>query len=144
MIKDSFNKYFRRCCWSFNCIFRFDVCFLICAFCYFLDEVAVIDEIQMIRDPQRGWAWTRALLGLVVNFTDFSIFTFFLCYTCHILWCKKLFGLWQEQPQTINSFYGHWSRSEMYSSYSTHIVTVTSVPCHHFRPFIVIRSIIWL
>lgn len=28
------------------------------------DEVAVIDEIQMIKDPQRGWAWTRALLGL--------------------------------------------------------------------------------
>ena len=27
------------------------------------DEVAVIDEIQMIRDQQRGWAWTRALLG---------------------------------------------------------------------------------
>ncbi|CAF0847154.1 unnamed protein product, partial [Rotaria sordida] len=27
-------------------------------------EVAVIDEIQMMRDPQRGWAWTRALLGL--------------------------------------------------------------------------------
>ncbi|XP_073541718.1 ATP-dependent RNA helicase SUPV3L1, mitochondrial [Phyllobates terribilis] len=27
-------------------------------------EVAVIDEIQMIRDPGRGWAWTRALLGL--------------------------------------------------------------------------------
>ncbi|CAG9821944.1 unnamed protein product [Phaedon cochleariae] len=26
-------------------------------------EVAVIDEIQMIKDPQRGWAWTRALLG---------------------------------------------------------------------------------
>lgn len=30
----------------------------------FSDEVAVIDEIQMIKDPQRGWAWTRALLGL--------------------------------------------------------------------------------
>ncbi|CAF2706509.1 unnamed protein product [Rotaria sp. Silwood2] len=29
-----------------------------------LYDVAVIDEIQMIRDPQRGWAWTRALLGL--------------------------------------------------------------------------------
>ena len=28
------------------------------------DEVAVIDEIQMIKDQQRGWAWTRALLGL--------------------------------------------------------------------------------
>ncbi|KAI8485589.1 ATP-dependent RNA helicase supv3l1, mitochondrial [Branchiostoma belcheri] len=27
-------------------------------------EVAVVDEIQMIKDPQRGWAWTRALLGL--------------------------------------------------------------------------------
>ncbi|XP_017774376.1 PREDICTED: ATP-dependent RNA helicase SUV3 homolog, mitochondrial [Nicrophorus vespilloides] len=27
-------------------------------------EVAVIDEIQMIRDIGRGWAWTRALLGI--------------------------------------------------------------------------------
>lgn len=27
-------------------------------------EVAVIDEVQMMRDPSRGWAWTRALLGL--------------------------------------------------------------------------------
>jgi len=27
-------------------------------------EVAVIDEIQMCKDPQRGWAWTRALLGV--------------------------------------------------------------------------------
>ncbi|XP_015792107.1 ATP-dependent RNA helicase SUV3 homolog, mitochondrial-like [Tetranychus urticae] len=27
-------------------------------------EVAVIDEIQMLRDSQRGWAWTRALLGV--------------------------------------------------------------------------------
>ncbi|XP_049859048.1 ATP-dependent RNA helicase SUV3 homolog, mitochondrial isoform X2 [Schistocerca gregaria] len=30
-------------------------------------EVAVIDEIQMIRDMGRGWAWTRALLGLVAD-----------------------------------------------------------------------------
>ncbi|XP_065210231.1 ATP-dependent RNA helicase SUV3 homolog, mitochondrial [Planococcus citri] len=30
-------------------------------------EVAVIDEIQMIKDPTRGWAWTRALLGLVAD-----------------------------------------------------------------------------
>ncbi|XP_036359041.1 ATP-dependent RNA helicase SUPV3L1, mitochondrial [Octopus sinensis] len=29
-----------------------------------LYEVAVIDEIQMIKDVQRGWAWTRALLGI--------------------------------------------------------------------------------
>uniref|UniRef100_A0A915HX02 ATP-dependent RNA helicase SUV3 homolog, mitochondrial n=1 Tax=Romanomermis culicivorax TaxID=13658 RepID=A0A915HX02_ROMCU len=27
-------------------------------------EVAVIDEIQMLRDQTRGWAWTRALLGV--------------------------------------------------------------------------------
>ena len=27
-------------------------------------ECAVIDEIQMMADPDRGWAWTRALLGV--------------------------------------------------------------------------------
>ena len=27
-------------------------------------DVGVIDEIQMIGDESRGWAWTRALLGL--------------------------------------------------------------------------------
>lgn len=26
-------------------------------------DVGVIDEIQMISDPERGWAWTRAFLG---------------------------------------------------------------------------------
>ncbi|XP_037946782.1 ATP-dependent RNA helicase SUV3 homolog, mitochondrial [Teleopsis dalmanni] len=30
-------------------------------------EVAVIDEIQQLRDPQRGWAWTRAFLGLIAD-----------------------------------------------------------------------------
>lgn len=30
-------------------------------------DVAVIDEIQMIKDQQRGWAWTRAFLGLKVD-----------------------------------------------------------------------------
>ncbi|XP_064552930.1 ATP-dependent RNA helicase SUV3 homolog, mitochondrial isoform X1 [Drosophila montana] len=30
-------------------------------------EVAVIDEIQQMRDPQRGWAWTRAFLGLIAD-----------------------------------------------------------------------------
>ena len=28
-----------------------------------LVDVAVIDEIQMIGDEDRGWAWTQALLG---------------------------------------------------------------------------------
>ncbi|MGB0453387.1 MAG: helicase-related protein [Bacteriovoracaceae bacterium] len=27
-------------------------------------DCAVIDEIQMIKDPQRGWAWTRALVNI--------------------------------------------------------------------------------
>ena len=27
-------------------------------------DVAVIDEIQMIADPERGWAWTQAFLGI--------------------------------------------------------------------------------
>jgi ATP-dependent RNA helicase SUPV3L1/SUV3 len=27
-------------------------------------QVAVLDEIQMIADPTRGWSWTRVLLGL--------------------------------------------------------------------------------
>ena len=28
------------------------------------DDVAVVDEIQMLRDQERGGAWTRVLLGL--------------------------------------------------------------------------------
>lgn len=27
----------------------------------------MIDEIQQLRDPQRGWAWTRAFLGLIAE-----------------------------------------------------------------------------
>lgn len=34
---------------------------------YISDEVAVIDEIQLIRDNGRGWAWTRALLGIIAD-----------------------------------------------------------------------------
>lgn len=30
-------------------------------------DVAVLDEIQMIGDDVRGWAWTRALLGVPAN-----------------------------------------------------------------------------
>ncbi|KAF4533159.1 hypothetical protein B566_EDAN001701 [Ephemera danica] len=30
-------------------------------------EVAVIDEIQMMKDDSRGWAWTRALLGVMAK-----------------------------------------------------------------------------
>lgn len=27
-------------------------------------DVSVIDEVQMISDPQRGWAWTQAIVGI--------------------------------------------------------------------------------
>ena len=27
-------------------------------------DIVVIDEIQMLNDPFRGWAWTRALQGV--------------------------------------------------------------------------------
>jgi ATP-dependent RNA helicase SUPV3L1/SUV3 len=30
-------------------------------------DVAVIDEIQMLVDPARGWAWTQALLGVAAH-----------------------------------------------------------------------------
>ena len=30
-------------------------------------DVAVIDEIQLITDPDRGWSWTKALLGVRAN-----------------------------------------------------------------------------
>lgn len=30
-------------------------------------EVAVIDEVQMLADEYRGWAWTRAFLGVVAD-----------------------------------------------------------------------------
>lgn len=30
-------------------------------------DVAIIDEIQMLQDPQRGWAWSRALLGIAAK-----------------------------------------------------------------------------
>nr|CAG4640662.1 EOG090X01V1 [Eulimnadia texana] len=30
-------------------------------------EVAVIDEIQLLKDPLRGWAWSRALLGIAAE-----------------------------------------------------------------------------
>ncbi len=32
-------------------------------------DVAVVDEIQMIGDQSRGWAWTRALMGVPVRMT---------------------------------------------------------------------------
>lgn len=32
-----------------------------------VDEVAVIDEIQLLKDPGRGWAWTRAFLGIIAD-----------------------------------------------------------------------------
>ena len=30
-------------------------------------DLCVIDEVQMIQDKSRGWAWTRAILGVCAN-----------------------------------------------------------------------------
>ena len=43
---------------------------------FWIDDCAVIDEIQMMNDNERGWAWTRALLGLLCIF-----FSYFLLYS---------------------------------------------------------------
>lgn len=40
---------------------------MICLKKLIVDEVAIIDEIQMVKDPGRGWAWTRALLGIMAE-----------------------------------------------------------------------------
>lgn len=37
---------------------------MLCFLSFWIDDCAVIDEIQMMNDNERGWAWTRALLGL--------------------------------------------------------------------------------
>ena len=29
------------------------------------DQCAVIDEIQLLRDRERGWGWTNAFLGMI-------------------------------------------------------------------------------
>lgn len=56
-------------------------------------EVAVIDEIQMLRDQSRGWAWTRALLGVaaeevggkedVANFWQGTKYVEIVCWGCY-------------------------------------------------------------
>ena len=55
-------------------------------------EVAIIDEIQMLRDTQRGWAWLRAFLG------EYKSQLFILCVRvacfvcCHVqLWLNVFF-----------------------------------------------------
>lgn len=36
-------------------------------FSFFQDDVAVIDEIQMLSNSSRGYAWTRAFLGVAAK-----------------------------------------------------------------------------
>ena len=33
----------------------------------YIVDVAVIDEAQMVRDQERGGAWTRAILGIIIT-----------------------------------------------------------------------------
>ena len=63
-------------CWEETLTDAICVCDRPCS-SFVSDEVAVIDEIQMMRDNQRGWAWTRALLGTINTFYNlFRIFIF--------------------------------------------------------------------
>lgn len=47
-------------------------------------ELAVIDEIQMLRDEQRGWAWTRALLGVAADEVSFYSADFIECRCIYV------------------------------------------------------------
>ncbi len=52
-------------------------------------DVAVIDEIQMIGDQERGWAWTRAFLGCQAREVhlcgDVTTGRYLLVYTCRVV-----------------------------------------------------------
>lgn len=75
-----------------------------------IDDVAVIDEIQMLRDMERGGAWTRVLLGLcareihlcgeeaavnlvkrIVNTTGdtLEVYLINLLVVCQSMFCKR-------------------------------------------------------
>lgn len=60
--------YYMPCCRhrTPNCGQLLYCCELYCctAHCTAVLQVAVLDEIQMMGDAGRGWAWTQALLGL--------------------------------------------------------------------------------
>ena len=47
---------------------------------FWIDDCAVIDEIQMMNDNERGWAWTRALLGLLCIFSPFFALYSFIAF----------------------------------------------------------------
>lgn len=51
-------------------------------------ELAIIDEIQMVRDQTRGWAWTRALLGAATD--EVGLFKFFDAQPNHKRSQKKI------------------------------------------------------
>lgn len=42
-----------------------------------VDDVAVIDEAQMIQNNERGFAWTRVILGKLTIFSN-------LLFTCTV------------------------------------------------------------
>ena len=85
-------------------------------------DVAVIDEIQMIGDESRGWAWTRALQGVPANEIhlcgDASALPLVRC-TSHdtvlpLTWlCSLRFGLTQHAflsstPGQVDTHHGGW------------------------------------
>lgn len=46
-------------------------------------EIAIIDEIQMLRDEQRGYAFTRALLGVMAD----EVYNLFFVKLIDLIYC---------------------------------------------------------
>ena len=76
------------------------------------DEVAVIDEIQMMRDKQRGWAWTRALLGECLTTSTVSVVS---------VWPGRCFMI----PSTFIEYFFHTKKFQYSFSFDKYRILVT-------------------
>ena len=58
----------------------------------YTDDIAVIDEAQMIHNNERGFAWTRVILGKTTY--SHNLYTYAYCVWCFMLYCAySLSGL---------------------------------------------------
>lgn len=90
-------------------------------------DVAVIDEIQMMGDPDRGWAWTQAFLGVqarevhVCGEERAVDLLQALCArmgdTCEIHRYERLSGL-ETMPKSLNGDFGKLRRGDAVVSFS--------------------------
>ena len=49
-----------------------------------VDDVAVVDEVQMIQDPDRGGAWARAVLGEPAQLMEVWTIKCYQCCICAV------------------------------------------------------------